>query len=434
MRKKLLALLMCATMVLGSSVVATAAPSDDDYKNAEKIFKNSVNYINEKYKEDDTVKETKWVKSIQTNATYGFNTANMLGVKLNSDSKPLKYVGDYVDLTGIKKGTEVVEGKVKDVTYAVVKTAPSNGSVTINDIVAAYIANNNLDANKTVDALGLSKVAVTVIDEVTKVAHVQLYSLSDDLVAGATATFDYNVASSKVTLAPSKTAALSVSYKKADGYSDDVDTTITLFKADTKDVTGAGIKCIKFTSAEDLLSTYKATTAKALETGALTKDAVAVVLNAYSVVTSEPKNDNPAGLELKNVETPTSGYTVTGLTDLLSRTNLKGAVNVFKFNTESPSYDHEMGAQIYPLGTVASNVDVSADKFTVGVAFTGDDGVIIFDQAEVADKDDAGQADADKTTDSTSSPKTGDVAPIAALAVVMMGAFGAMVVASKKRA
>ena len=44
----------------------------------------------------------------------------------------------------------------------------------------------------------------------------------------------------------------------------------------------------------------------------------------------------------------------------------------------------------------------------------------------------AGQADADKTTDA--SPKTGDVAPIAALAVVMMGAFGAMVVASMKRA
>ena len=40
--------------------------------------------------------------------------------------------------------------------------------------------------------------------------------------------------------------------------------------------------------------------------------------------------------------------------------------------------------------------------------------------------------DADKTTNA--SPKTGDVAPIAALAVVMMGAFGAMVVASKKRA
>ena len=36
--------------------------------------------------------------------------------------------------------------------------------------------------------------------------------------------------------------------------------------------------------------------------------------------------------------------------------------------------------------------------------------------------------------DGTTSTKTGDVAPIAALAVVLMGAFGAMVVASKKRA
>ena len=426
MRKKLLALLMCATMVLGSSVVATAAPSDDDYKNAEKIFKNSVNYINEKYKEDDTVKETKWVKSLQTNATYGFDEKNDLkGVKLNSDSKPLKYVGDYVDLTGVKTGTDLM---------AVVKTAPNNGSVTIKDIVAKYIDNNNLDDSKTVGALGLSKVAVTVIDDVTKVAHVQLYSLdSDDLLNAADVTFDYNVASSTVTLNAAKTAASSVSYKTADGYSNDVDGDVSLFKADTKDVTGAGIKCIKFTDAVSFLSDYKATTAKALETGALTKDAVAVVLKAYSVVTEEPSNTNPAGLKLNNVDTPTSGYTVTGLTDLLSRTNLKGAVNVFKFNTESPAYDHEMGAKIYPIGTVASNVDVSGDKFTVDVAFTDDNGVIIFDQAEVADKDNAGQADADKGTTDTAK-KMGDTAPIAALAVVMLGAFGAMVVASKKRA
>ena len=47
----------------------------------------------------------------------------------------------------------------------------------------------------------------------------------------------------------------------------------------------------------------------------------------------------------------------------------------------------------------------------------------------------AGQADSDTAaTTGDKAPKTGDVAPIAALAVVMMGAFGAMVVASKKRA
>ena len=420
MRKKLLALLMCATMVLGSSVVATAAPSDDDYKNAEKIFKNSVNYINEKYKEDDTVKETKWVKSIQTNATFGFDADTLLGVKLNSDSKPLKYVGYAADLTkvGSSENYLAINGGV-------------NGSVDLTKIVADYVASKNLDGAKSVDVLGLSSVAVTKIDADTKKTHVEIYDLAGT-GAAAVGTYKDSVDSATITLNTAKTAVKSVSYKTADGYSKDVDTTITLFKADTKDVKGAGIKCIKFTSAVDSLSKYKATTAKALETGALTKDAVAVVLKAYSVVTEEPSNTNPAGLKLNNVDTPTSGYTVTGLTDLLSRTNLKGAVNVFKFNTESPTYDHEMGAQIYPIGTVASNVDVSADKFTVDVAFTDDNGVIIFDQAEVADKDNAGQADADKTTDKA--PKTGDVAPIAALAVVMMGAFGAMVVASKKRA
>ena len=420
MRKKLLALLMCATMVLGSSVVATAAPSDDDYKNAEKIFTNSANYIAEKYKEDDTVKETKWVKSIQTNATYGFDEDTMLGVKLNSDSKALKYVGYAADLTkvGPSENYLAVNGGV-------------NGSVDLAKIVAEYVGSKNLDGAKSVADLGLSSVAVTKIDADTKKPHVEIYDLTGT-GAAAVGTYKDSVDSATITLNTAKTAVKSVTYKTADGYSKDVDTTITLFKADTKDVTGAGIKCIKFTSAADFKAAYKATTAKALETGALTKNAVAVVLDAYSVVTSEPTNANPAGLELKNVETPTSGYTVTGLTDLLSRTSLKGAVNVFKFNTESPSYDHEMGAQIYPLGTVASNVDVSGDKFTVDVAFTGDNGVIIFDQAEAADKDNAGQADADKTT--TSSPKTGDVAPIAALAVVMMGAFGAMVVASKKRA
>ena len=64
------------------------------------------------------------------------------------------------------------------------------------------------------------------------------------------------------------------------------------------------------------------------------------------------------------------------------------------------------------------------------------DGVFVFDKGELAAEPEADKNDgvSDKTTDNTASPKTGDVAPIAALAVVMMGAFGAMVVASKKRA
>ena len=91
-----------------------------------------------------------------------------------------------------------------------------------------------------------------------------------------------------------------------------------------------------------------------------------------------------------------------------------------------------MGTKIYPITTVDENVSIADKSFVFDVTFTGDEDVIVFDQATVADKDNAGQADADKPADA--SPKTGDVAPIAALAVVMMGAFGAMVVASKKRA
>ena len=55
MRKKLLALVMCATMVLGSSAVAFASPSTDDYDNAAKIFKKGEKVITE----IDSTKRTK---------------------------------------------------------------------------------------------------------------------------------------------------------------------------------------------------------------------------------------------------------------------------------------------------------------------------------------------------------------------------------------
>ena len=40
MRKKLLALLMCATMVLGTAVTAVAAPLKADFDAAKKVFEN----------------------------------------------------------------------------------------------------------------------------------------------------------------------------------------------------------------------------------------------------------------------------------------------------------------------------------------------------------------------------------------------------------
>ena len=122
--------------------------------------------------------------------------------------------------------------------------------------------------------------------------------------------------------------------------------------------------------------------------------------------------------------------------DLLSRTGLASAeaIDVYKVNTIVPTaYDTEYGF-VNELKKVAT-AEVGGN-FTFENAADFTDGYFLFDKGELAAEPEADKNDgvADKTTDSTASPKTGDVAPIAALAVVMMGAFGAMVVASKKRA
>ena len=100
-------------------------------------------------------------------------------------------------------------------------------------------------------------------------------------------------------------------------------------------------------------------------------------------------------------------------------------------------FDQNLGAVVKDFVKVAT---VAVDKtITFDNNATFVDGVFVFDKGELAaepeaDKNDGVSDTTAPTTDNTTSPKTGDVAPIAALAVVMMGAFGAMVVASKKRA
>jgi hypothetical protein len=225
-------------------------------------------------------------------------------------------------------------------------------------------------------------------------------------------------------------------YKSADGwtYTESGD---TLFSADTKDVTGSGLTAIKYTSAKSI-KTYTTTFAKALENGVLTKNAVAVVLTAYASVGSV--NETPGTskwLKLNEVSTPVEGFSVTSLTDLLSRTSLSDSINIFNINDQIYTIDSEIGDTIFTLGQVASDIDITGSKFTFTLPLSGADNVIIFDQAEAESNNDGVASETTTTTASqtaASSPKTGDVAPIAALAVVMMGACGAMVVASKKRA
>ena len=124
------------------------------------------------------------------------------------------------------------------------------------------------------------------------------------------------------------------------------------------------------------------------------------------------------------------GGTFTLDADLLSNSTLKDAkaVKVLKFTGYGSEYSDLFKNVIQGFkdnGVVEVGETITFDNITTL------SGVFVFDAATV---ENAGQADADKTTDNTASPKTGDVAPIAALAVVMMGAFGAMVAASKKRA
>jgi hypothetical protein len=412
MRKKLLALLMCATMVLGSSAVAFAAPSDDDWTNAGKIVSNSENIINELYKENTTVKTTAYVTTLKSTATFGYNEKNNLAaVKLNDAGKALIYAegDDYVEMTG--KDAVIVEG--------------ADGNFYLNPSAALE---DGAYATDTVPEKAIIK--YTIAGKGTQ------YAIAEPVDPNGNYTGS-DVKATRYSITQVMTLDSDGNYKSTDGWTYTVDSNASLFTADTKDVTGSGLTAIKYTSAKNI-KTYKATFAKALENGVLTKNAVAVVLTAYASVGSV--NETPGSakwLKLNEVSTPVEGFSVTSLTDLLSRTSLSDSINIFNINDQIYTIDSEIGDTIFTLGQVASDIDITGSKFTFTLPLSGANNVIIFDQAEAESNNDGVASETTTTTASqtaASSPKTGDVAPIAALAVVMMGACGAMVVASKKRA
>jgi hypothetical protein len=396
-------------MVLGSSAVAFAAPSDDDWTNAGKIVSNSENIINELYKENAAVKTTAYVTALKSTATFGYLDSDLTAVKLNDSGKALIYSGDYVDLS-------------------------SKASVIVGSEADFYLLNPS--AALTNEVTNMDNLA-----DIPKEAIVS-YKLSDGSVKYAIAALvpggyhTTNKADYRYKITTELTLDSDGEYKSADGWTY-TESGATLFSADTKDVTGSGLTAIKYTTAKNI-KTYKATFAKALENGVLTKNAVAVVLTAYASVGSV--NETPGStkwLKLNEISTPVEGFSVTSLTDLLSRTSLSDSINIFNINDQIYTIDSEIGDTIFTLGQVASDIDITGSKFTFTLPLSGADNVIIFDQAEAESNNDGVASETTTTTASqtaASSPKTGDVAPIAALAVVMMGACGAMVVASKKRA
>ncbi len=413
MRKKLLALVMCATMVLGSSAVAFASPSTDDYDNAAKIFKKGEKVITEI---DSTKNVTTPVYvSGEGGVTYGFlaksdkdNTPNYEAVRLNSDNKPLQKIGD-VTIDNTKKTDAVVNASVT-ATKAVSELATKFGAdANLTNAKVAYVVNYNAaDASNPIYKVTVVTVNGTTAAPITTLAT---YSSNNGISVESGA------------------LKANVDYITADGYSYDVDTEAVLFKADLRAASANGNYVYNFSKASGTAA-QKLSVAKALEDKVLTKNAAAVTLDVYQYGVS---NKVPF---IKAVKNPESAVTLTISTDELSQTSIKNATSVYRIS-DTVATDVEAGP--YNLvANVASDIDVSTayGKFDVTLNFVDNEAILIFDQGAEASNND-GVADtttAAAAANNSASPKTGDVAPIAALAVVMMGACGAMVVASKKRA
>ena len=416
MRKKLLALLMCATMVLGSSAVAFASPSTDDYDNAAKIFKKGEKVIAE-------IDSTKNVTSPvyvpgEGGVTYGFlakdkdnNVPTGAAVRLNSANKPLQYIGD-VTIDNTKKTNAVVNASVTATTAVADLATKLGADAKLTNAKVAYVVNYNAaDASNPI-----YKVTVVTVNGTTAAPTTTLatYSSNNGISVDATGALKANV-----------------DYITADGYSYDVDTDAVLFKADLRAASANGNYVYNFSKASGTAD-QKLSVAKALEDKVLTKDAAAVALDVYQYGVS---NKVPF---IKAVKTPESAVTLTISTDELSQTSIKNATSVYRIS-DTVATDVEAG-KYNLVANVASDIDVSTPygKFDVSLNFVDGQAILIFDQGAEASNND-GVSDNTTTTaaaaaNNSSSPKTGDVAPIAALAVVMMGACGAMVVASKKRA
>ena len=408
---------MCATMILGTAVTAVAAPLKEDYDNAKKIFDNGAKVI----KEMDTNGSKKKVPvtvnvDLEGGVAYGFVNVNAgdtdkapdyRAVRLNEKGdKALAYIGEIAINKTKKDDTVLVATNVSVVTSAAIADAKVKYGLNakLDNVKAAYVANIS-----TVDKPAY-KVAVVTLNGTTETTttSVEYFTLKNADKAGAKMAEDAD-------------------FMTKDKYSYD-EANDVLYKAilQTSSTEGSYVYVPASTAYTD---TELRTVAYALEAKTLTKDAIALVFDVEQIVKntdSATKDEHP--YVLKAVTSPVADVTLTLENDWFSNTKLF-AKNLKTFrvsNTWSSDGKYNL------LALVESGLDLSVPYGKFDVTFNIVDGhsVVIFDVDDAAAKDNAGQADSDKT----SSPKTGDVAPIAALAVVMMGAFGAMVVASKKRA
>ena len=436
MRKKLLALLMCATMVLGTAVTASAATT---VKEAQKVYTtnsdgetNVKNFLDEYYPSDAIIKSTA-SNGVKGTVEYGyFDLANGLADQY-TPTVVFKGSGDVNTEKGKWYAATPVAGK-----FSVTENAdrPANLFTTKYDQVAKTAAKQRIEvasANLSITAADIAKApsyAVEVKDE--------------------------NGASKQYMLVKVAANGAVSDGEKSEGMVTNTDRWIKVSRGNNL---VKGSKNILKSTDENAYGTLYSTLGyvdglldsdsviSAIDGGVFSKDAVAVKVTAYLQGTYATES---LGLEnetafgagkakvLVNVDKLQAGkYTFDS--DLITRTAFKDAeaVNVFQPTIAEVKFDQNLGTVVKDFVKVAT---VAVDKtitFDNNASFV--DGVFVFDKGELAaepeaDKNDGVSDTTKPATDNTASPKTGDVAPIAALAVVMMGAFGAMVGASKKRA
>jgi hypothetical protein len=467
MRKKLLALLMCATMVLGTAATAMAAtPSGDDYTNAKKILEA---YTGQDIDDEIDAKAsqatftTVYQDSTPTVVSYTWAfTEGLEAVKVSSSSTKTaltKTSGLTIDFTAKDDAAHTIVMTTKSKLNGTEVTNPSAQSVTLGTTQAEFAAALNgavLKDSANGDLYYATATKLTTATALTAGQYV-LFSTAPvdddaDYSADPAQPGTYVVTLKAFTKADTGSVSAGSDAAKddygidKDGYINLQDSTVKLLEATSKIADGY-YAIVKKADAKNITAV-----AQALADGTISKNAAAVQITFYKmlgsttsqVTTKQGTTNTPAyavanasqtGFQtLVEVTADIKDTTVKFNTDWLSRSNAKNANVVYLLDplvTSVTSYFQQ-------ISTVWKFADYTDGAFTSKYIASG---TYIFDYNEDASQND-GVSDTDTTattaaaasTTAATSPKTGDVAPIAALAVVMMGACGAMVVASKKRA
>ena len=413
MRKKLLALLMCATMVLGTGVTAFAY-NNDDIDAADKIVKQYDQFKGEfndgafgKTTDKDVTFDTTYVKADKSiSYTYAFTAA---------DSNSFVKVGPSTDEAKAAKINGKALVKTNNVIGDAVVTGTSiNKSVTVNDVLSL---NDGITTNYYyVASVGEATEGATLVVTTPGLKNAYLVKYNPTLATG-------KLINGKAADFATTSAAFGID---KDGYIPAAATTATMKLYST-------LSDGYYVAVSDA-SKSKVSIAEALSKGTISKNAVAVNMQFYKTIPAGSKDANEYGFkELISVNASREDTNVSLKADWLSRTNLKKAdgVDVYLVDpnvTITTEYFQKLN-DVFKVATVSDG------QFTADYLVSG---TYIFDVATDASNND-GVSDNTTTAaaaaaNNSASPKTGDVAPIAALAVVMMGACGAMVVASKKRA